>query len=160
MTEQKYDEEELELWKRVIVPKKEKITPSFPILPPEMKLLDLIRVLMEVSGEYKVYKRRISEETEENIEKRVKNLEKEIQNIKRNLAIIQEQPLESDRIYEKFKEELEKEHYGKIVAIDLESGNVAGIGNTILEAYKEARKKSKKTRFAYRKVGYPFIYKL
>jgi len=158
MTEQKYNEEEL--WNRVVVRKKEKTIPSFPILSHEIKLLNLMRDLMEFSLERRAHKRRTLEEAEENIEKRVKNLEKEIQNIKKHLIITQEQPLESDRIYEKFKEELEKKHYGKIVAIDLESENIVGIGNTILEAYEEARKKSKKSKFAYRKVGYPFICKL
>lgn len=67
---------------------------------------------------------------------------------------------EVDRVYLKFKGDLEKHHYGKIVAIDVESEKIVGIGNSILEAYYEAKKKASKEKFSYRRVGVNFEHRL
>jgi hypothetical protein len=95
------------------------------------------------------------------LEERVEYLEREIRRLKEKLQEKHSKKLtKADLIYEKYKEELEKKYFGKIVAIDVDSGTIVGIGDSILEAYEEARKKSKKRKFSYKKVGYPFVCKL
>lgn len=100
-------------------------------------------------------------EPKESLEERVERLEDEIRRLKKELSpSIRRTPTRADLIYEKFREELEKEHFGRIVAIDTDSESVVGIGNTVLEAYHEASKKSSKTKFSYKRVGYPYVYRL
>lgn len=70
------------------------------------------------------------------------------------------EPTEADYVYRLFKEELEKEHFGKIVAIDTDLKEIVGIGNTVLEAYKIAKEKTGKDQFDFRRVGYKYIYKV
>ena len=65
----------------------------------------------------------------------------------------------ADQIYARFKEKLEAEHFGKIVAIDTDLGEIVGIGDDILDVYNKAKEKTSKTRFAFRRVGYPYVYK-
>ena len=57
-------------------------------------------------------------------------------------------------IYEVFKEELEKAHFGNIVAIDNETKKIVGFGKNILEAYYDAEKKTGKKKFSFIRVGY------
>jgi hypothetical protein len=64
---------------------------------------------------------------------------------------------EADRIYDRLKAELEKEHYGEIIAIDTELGRVVGIGDTLSEAYEKAKKATRKKQFAFKRVGYSYI---
>jgi len=61
--------------------------------------------------------------------------------------------IEGEEVYERNKETLEKKHLGKIVAIETESGTVAGIGATLDEAYEKALKKYPGRKFYFRKVG-------
>jgi hypothetical protein len=61
--------------------------------------------------------------------------------------------IKGEEIYEKHKEKLEKTYLGKIVAIEIESQDVAGIGASLDEAYEEAIKKYPKKEFYFRKVG-------
>jgi hypothetical protein len=61
--------------------------------------------------------------------------------------------IKGEEIYEKHKEKLEKTYLGKIVAIEIESRDVAGIGASLDEAYEEAIKKYPKKEFYFRKVG-------
>lgn len=98
-------------------------------------------------------------ESESPLEKRVSSLENEMRKLKSILIQEHEIP-EVDRIYEKFKEELESKYFGKIVAIDLESEIVAGIGSSVLEAYEKAKEKSPKNKFSYKRVGYAYVFKL
>ncbi|MGQ9469660.1 MAG: DUF5678 domain-containing protein [Nitrososphaerales archaeon] len=56
-----------------------------------------------------------------------------------------------ERVYELNKEALEREYMGKIVAL-CEKG-VAGVGDTLEEVYKEARRKYPKEVFYFRRVG-------
>lgn len=64
--------------------------------------------------------------------------------------------LKGEEVYEHNKEELEKTYLGKIVAIEIESGTIAGIGRTLDEAYEKAVKKHPSEKFYFRKVGpYP-----
>jgi len=57
-------------------------------------------------------------------------------------------------IYEESKEELEKTHFGKIVAIDNETKKIVGFGKNILEAYYDAENKTGKKKFSFIRVGY------
>jgi len=64
--------------------------------------------------------------------------------------------IKGEEIYEKHKEKLEKAYLGKIVAIETESGTIAGIGDSLDEAYEKALKKYRGRKFYFRKVGpYP-----
>jgi hypothetical protein len=56
-------------------------------------------------------------------------------------------------VYRKLRSELEKGYMGKVVAIDIEKGAIAGIGDDINEAYRSARKKYPNGAFYFRKVG-------
>lgn len=58
-----------------------------------------------------------------------------------------------EQVYRKLRIELEKSYLGKVVAIDIEKGAIAGIGNDINEAYTSARKKYPNRAFYFRKVG-------
>jgi hypothetical protein len=58
-------------------------------------------------------------------------------------------------IYSKqLKAKLEKKYFGKIVAIDPDTGDYF-LGDTILEAVKKGRKKHPETVFHSIRVGYP-----
>jgi len=61
--------------------------------------------------------------------------------------------IKGEEVYEKNKERLEKAYLGKIVAIEIESRDVAGIGTNLDEAYEEAVKKYPRKQFYFRKVG-------
>jgi len=61
--------------------------------------------------------------------------------------------IKGEEIYEKHREKLEKAHLGKIVAIETESGTIAGIGETLDEAYEKALKKHPNRKFYFRKIG-------
>lgn len=58
-----------------------------------------------------------------------------------------------EEVYRKLRSELEKSHRGKVVAIDIEKGAIAGIGDDINQAYRSARKKYPNRAFYFRKVG-------
>ncbi len=58
-----------------------------------------------------------------------------------------------EKIYEENKEKLEKENFGKIAAIEIELRKIAGIGDTVDEAYKIAVKKFPGKKFYFRKIG-------
>jgi len=61
--------------------------------------------------------------------------------------------IKGEEIYNENKEKLEKAFLGKIVAIEIESGIIAGIGTSLDEAYEKALKKCPNRRFYFRKVG-------
>jgi hypothetical protein len=61
--------------------------------------------------------------------------------------------MKGEEIYEENRERLEKAYLGKIIAIEIESGTVAGIGENLDEAYEEALKKYPNKKFYFRKVG-------
>lgn len=58
-----------------------------------------------------------------------------------------------EEIYEEKRVDLEKFYLGKIIAIEVESREVAGIGETVEEAYAAAVKRHPKSRFYFRRVG-------
>lgn len=102
---------------------------------------------------------RTSLEEENPLVKRIENLEREVRELRKKREIAKV-PSKADLIYLKFKEELEQEHFGKIVAIDVDSGKIVGIGSSILEAYSEAKKNTSKKQFSYRRVGFDFVHRL
>lgn len=61
---------------------------------------------------------------------------------------------EGRKIFKAISEQLEKEHLGKAIAIDVESGDYF-IGNTGIEATKQAREKYPHKVFFLGKIGYP-----
>jgi len=61
--------------------------------------------------------------------------------------------VKGEEVYEKNRENLEKAHLGKIVAIEIASGTIAGIGAELDEAYEKALKKFPRMKFYFRKVG-------
>jgi len=61
--------------------------------------------------------------------------------------------MKGEEIYEENRERLEKAYLGKIIAIEIESGTVAGLGENLDEAYEEALKKYPGKKFYFRKVG-------
>jgi len=95
---------------------------------------------IDVVGEIKDLKRRVGELETRLVEKR--------------------EPTRVDYVYDLFKEELEKKHFGRIVAIDTDSDKIVGVGDTILEAYDKAKEKTGKDRFDFRRVGYRYIHKV
>jgi len=94
------------------------------------------------------------------MDERVSSLEEEVRRLKQRIDEKPYAPTAADILYESKREELERDHFGEIVAIDAEAGIIAGIGRNILEAYENASKKSKKSKFAFRKVGSQSICKL
>ena len=56
-------------------------------------------------------------------------------------------------VYRKLRSELEKNYMRKVVAIDIEKEEMAGIGDDINEAYKAASKKYPNRPFYFRKIG-------
>jgi len=91
---------------------------------------------------------------------------KEIENLKRRVSELEKRvgakriPSKVDDIYALFKDNLEKECFGKIVAIDTDSKEVVGIGDSILEAYDCAKSKTGKTQFDFRRVGYKYVHEV
>lgn len=98
-------------------------------------------------------------EEEDPILKRMEWLEREVEKLKTKEKV-KTLPSKADLVYLIFKDELEKEHYGKIVAIDVKSKKIVGLGSSILEAYQKAKEKTGRKQFSYRRIGFPFVHKL
>ena len=60
-------------------------------------------------------------------------------------------------IYKKLQKDLESEYWGKIVAIDVETGDYF-LGDTVIEAGKEARRKYPQRIFHFIRVGFPAVH--
>jgi len=91
---------------------------------------------------------------------------KEIENLKRRVSELERRvgtkraPSKVDEVYALFKGSLEQECFGKIVAIDTDSKEVVGVGDSVLEAYDNANKKTGKTQFDFRRVGFKYIHEV
>jgi hypothetical protein len=66
----------------------------------------------------------------------------------------------ADIVYERFRKGLEETDFGKIVAIDTEREEIVGKGDTILEAYNEAKERTGKDQFDFKRVGYKYLYEV
>jgi hypothetical protein len=108
---------------------------------------------------YTFVKSSSSEETKDPLLARIEKLEETVEELKKGKEL-RRVSLKADVIYSKFREDLEKEHFGQIVAIDLESEQIVGVGNSVLEAYRMAREKTSKEEFSYRRVGLEYVHKL
>ncbi len=63
----------------------------------------------------------------------------------------------AQKIYANIRHKLEPQQNGKIVAIDIESGDYF-LGATVLEAYDQAIRKHPSATFVYLRVGHPAAY--
>jgi hypothetical protein len=103
---------------------------------------------------------------EANLVTKVESLESSCLQLKQRIEELElrlsdkNKPTRADLIYEKYRRKLESENFGKFVAIDVNSAKIVGIGDTIIEAYQEARKNSSKETFAYRRVGFAYVHKI
>jgi len=60
-------------------------------------------------------------------------------------------------IYKTLQKNLESQYWGKIVAIDVETGDYF-LGDTVIEAGKEGRKKYPQKIFHFIRVGFPAVH--
>ena len=89
----------------------------------------------------------------------IKDLKSRVRELERRVGGRRE-ITKADIVYENFRKELEETQFGKIVAIDTEKGEIVGKGATILEAYKEAKERTGKDQFDFKRVGYKYLYKV
>lgn len=89
----------------------------------------------------------------------IRDLRKRVYELEKRVGGKRE-PTEADFVYELHKKELEENYFGKIVAIDTELGEIAGKGDTILEAYNEAKERTGKDQFDFKRVGYKYIHRV
>jgi len=61
--------------------------------------------------------------------------------------------LKGEDVYKANEEKWEKDHSGKILAIDIKSKDLGGAGDTLDEAYSNACRRCLRKRFYFRKVG-------
>lgn len=112
------------------------------------------------------YSRAIAFRKDKTTLQKVNSLEatcRELRNRVQKLETLTNSGMEStkaDVVYQLFKDELESKYVGRIVAIDVDSEEIVGIGDSILEAYKEAKKHSSKATFAYRRVGSAYVHRI
>ena len=90
------------------------------------------------------------------LEKQLCNLREKIEDKKK----LKKKKTIADIIYDKNRAELESKHFGKIVAMESDSGKIVGLGNNMVEAYKNAREKSTKTAFVFKKIGHESVISL
>ncbi|MHA1431703.1 MAG: hypothetical protein ACTSRV_15125 [Candidatus Freyarchaeota archaeon] len=109
---------------------------------------------VDITNEIISLKKRVLE-----LERILKERNTELETLKKRVGG-KRKPTKADYVYELFKEELEKEHFGKIVAIDTELKKIVGIGDTVLEAYRQAKKNTGKDQFDFRRVGYSYIHRV
>ena len=60
-------------------------------------------------------------------------------------------------IYKTLQQDLESQYWGKIVAIDVETGDYF-LGDTVIKAGKEGRKKYPQKIFHFIRVGFPAVH--
>lgn len=87
----------------------------------------------------------------------IKDLKSRVRELERRVGKRRE-ITKADIVYERFRKELEETQFGKIVAIDMESEEIVGIGDTVLEAYNMAQEKTGKDQFDFKRVGYKYVY--
>ena len=67
---------------------------------------------------------------------------------------------EGEKIYKRrYKRIFEQKYKGKVVAIEIESGD-AFIGENVLDAWEKAREKYKENEFFFVRVGYPAVHSI
>lgn len=66
---------------------------------------------------------------------------------------------EGEEIYKKLRPQLEPKYKGKIMAIEVDSGDYF-IGDTVSDAGRKAKEKHPDKIFHFVKIGYPVVYHL
>lgn len=139
------------------------VHPISPNIPKRELIIDQQLIFRNWVGNYS---RAIAFRKDKTTLQKVNSLEatcRELRNRVRKLETLTNSRMESskaDVVYQLFKNELENKYVGKIVAIDVDSEKIVGIGDSILEAYKEAKKHSSKATFAYRRVGFSYVHRI
>ena len=120
---------------------------------PQRSLWKLREIFTDEPEEYTVDPIDILEEVMELKQK----LEEVAQKIEEQ-ALSFEQPVSLGEIaYRQLQKKLEKTQMGKVVAIDVNKKQVAGVGNTIEEAFKNAKTKMGVKKFYFKKVGQQYL---
>jgi hypothetical protein len=96
----------------------------------------------------------------EGLRTRLDGVEKEIAEIRTIIRETHHVETPGDKIYAKFRDSLEEEKMGKIAAIDLESGTIAGVGDTAAEAFHIAKEKTGRSKFAFKRIGSKYVYSI
>lgn len=90
----------------------------------------------------------------------------ELENLKRRVGELEIRigkrriPTKADHVYNLYKEKLEEKHFGKIVAIDTDSEEIVGMGDSVLEAYNDANRETGKEQFDFKRVGYKYVHEV
>jgi hypothetical protein len=142
--------EEEELWSRAV--RQKSPDHEFGSFSSDDAMLDFYDIIRSLS-------KRTRNVRKATLEERVEALEREMQKIRQKSAIARK-PNKVDTVYEMFREELEEKYAGKIVAIDIDSKKIVGVGDNIFSAYRDARRNSDKPKFSYKRVGSPYVYRL
>ena len=139
-----------------------KIIPQFSTFHEDDKQLALLSARESVAQYFNAaftqLARQSVQESVDPLEKRVEKLEKLTQELRQSQKGTRKLT-KADHVYEVHKDKLEAEHFGKIIAIDTEEGKIVGMGDSVIAAYNDARKNSSKTEFAFRRVGYSYVYR-
>lgn len=64
---------------------------------------------------------------------------------------------QGQEVYEEIKDQLEPDHHGEIVAIEVESGEYF-LGDSVVAAAKKGRAKHPDKLFFFVKIGYPAVH--
>ena len=89
----------------------------------------------------------------------IESLKKRVSELEKRVGLLRK-PTKVDYVYSLFSDDLEKHHFGKIVAIDVESEKIVGIGDSVLEAYNKAVKETEKDQFDFKRVGFKHLHKV
>jgi hypothetical protein len=87
-------------------------------------------------------------------------LREEVKDLRECIGVSRHRLTRGDRVYLKLRPRLEQEHKGKIAAIDLESEKVVGIGDSVLEAFEQAKKETGHDKFFFKRVGSDAIHSI
>lgn len=116
---------------------------------------------------WKVLKHKKHSDRFENRLNEVELLRSEVANLRRELAETTTMSVayttlrsQAEEYYDRHKVMLEKDHMDEIVAFDIDTGEIAGLGNTVREAYDNARRKISKEQFYFKRVGNKYLHRL
>ncbi|HEY4675397.1 MAG TPA: hypothetical protein VIH48_05020 [Candidatus Bathyarchaeia archaeon] len=117
------------------------------------------RLILASSSLNEIFKELIVQRSGRDIYEEIDALKKRVQYLEKR-AGGKRKLTKADFVVELNKKELETKYFGKIVAIDADSLEVVGIGDTILEAYNNAKEKTGKDQFDFRRIGYSYVYRV
>lgn len=119
--------------------------------------MDALNIIEQIFNDVK-----IKQKQEQSLEDRVESLENELIKLKTEREIVDTMSYnEGDIIYGLFSKELELEHMGEIVAIDIDERKPVGYGKNISEAFLQAKiVNPNQEQFYFRKVGKSYLEKI